>query len=198
MINNQKYKINTMAKDLNMKSKDLLDLFTKLGMTGRKHSSVVETEEFNVVMEALTSKKQIANFDDYLAGKVTIARKDDASAPKPEPAKQESAGSAQNAPAKQPAKKDAVRPANDRQQPPAPARKPAEMKKPDGTKKPSDNKPAQDAKNDPRGNQANRFGRFEKKPEISRQFKTWKNPPAGLPPWDGEWLFRFSPLQRAE
>ena len=86
MINNQKYKINTMAKDLNMKSKDLLDLFTKLGMTGRKHSSVVETEEFNVVMEALTSKKQVANFDDYLAGKVTIARKDDASAPKPEPA----------------------------------------------------------------------------------------------------------------
>ena len=169
MINNQKYKINTMAKDLNMKSKDLLDLFTKLGMTGRKHSSVVETEEFNVVMEALTSKKQVANFDDYLAGKVTIARKDDASAPKPEPAKQESAGSAQNAPAKQPAKKDAVRPANDRQQPPAPARKPAEMKKPDGTKKPSDNKPAQDAKNDPRGNQANRFGRFEKKPEFSRQ-----------------------------
>ena len=169
MINNQKYKINTMAKDLNMKSKDLLDLFTKLGMTGRKHSSVVETEEFNVVMEALTSKKQVANFDDYLAGKVTIARKDDASAPKPEPAKQESAGSAQNAPAKQPAKKDAVRPANDRQQPPAPARKPAEMKKPDGTKKPSDNKPAQDAKNDPRGNQASRFGRFEKKPEFSRQ-----------------------------
>ena len=169
MINNQKYKINTMAKDLNMKSKDLLDLFTKLGMTGRKHSSVVETEEFNVVMEALTSKKQVANFDDYLAGKVTIARKDDASAPKPEPAKQESAGSAQNAPAKQPAKKDAVRPANDRQQPPAPARKPAEMKKPDGAKKPSDNKPAQDAKNDPRGNQANRFGRFEKKPEFSRQ-----------------------------
>lgn len=43
------------------------------------------------------------------------------------------------------------------------------MKKPDGTKKPSDNKPAQDAKNDPRGNQANRFGRFEKKPEFSRQ-----------------------------
>ena len=169
MINNQKYKINTMAKDLNMKSKDLLDLFTKLGMTGRKHSSVVETEEFNVVMEALTSKKQVANFDDYLAGKVTITRKEDASAPKQEPAKQESANSAQNAPAKQPVKKDAVRPANDRQQPPAPARKPAEMKKPDGTKKPSDNKPAQDAKNEPRGNQANRFGRFEKKPEFSRQ-----------------------------
>ena len=28
MINNQKYKISTLAKDLNMKSKDLLDLLS--------------------------------------------------------------------------------------------------------------------------------------------------------------------------
>ena len=83
MINNQKYKINTMAKDLNMKSKDLLDLFTSLGMTNRKYSSVVENEEFNLVLEAITSKKQIANFDDYMNGKATIERKKD------EPAKAE-------------------------------------------------------------------------------------------------------------
>ncbi len=74
MINNQKYKISTLAKDLNMKSKDLLDLFIKLGMTDRKHSSVVEPEEFNVVLELLTAEKQISNFDDYMAGKVTIDR----------------------------------------------------------------------------------------------------------------------------
>ena len=74
MINNQKYKISTLAKDLNMKSKDLLDLFIKLGMTDRKHSSVVEPEEFNVVLELMTAEKQISNFDDYMAGKVTIDR----------------------------------------------------------------------------------------------------------------------------
>ena len=169
MINNQKYKINTLAKDLNMKSKDLLDLFTKLGMTDRKHSSVVETEEFNVIMEALTAKKQVANFDDYLAGKVTITQKKEAPAPKPEPAKQENAKPAQNAPAKQSEKKDAVKPANDKPQSPAPAKKPEETKKPDSAKKQPDNKPAQDVKNDSRGNQANKFGRFEKKPEFNRQ-----------------------------
>lgn len=110
MINNQKYKINTMAKDLNMKSKDLLDLFTKLGMTGRKHSSVVETEEFNVVMEALTSKKQVANFDDYLAGKVTIARKDDASAQSRSRQSRKAQAPRRTLPANSPRRKDAVRP----------------------------------------------------------------------------------------
>jgi len=74
MMNNQKYKISTLAKDLNIKSKDLLDLFTKLGMTDRKHSSVVETEEYNVIMNLLTGEKQIQNFDDYMAGKVTLER----------------------------------------------------------------------------------------------------------------------------
>ena len=74
MINNQKYKINTLAKDLNMKSKDLLDLFGKLGMTDRKHSSVVENEEFNLILNLLTFERQAENFDDYMTGKVTLER----------------------------------------------------------------------------------------------------------------------------
>ena len=74
MINNQKYKINTMAKDLNMKSKDLLDIFAKLGMTDRKHSSAVENEEFNIVIEAISLEKQVKNFDEYMGGVVTIKR----------------------------------------------------------------------------------------------------------------------------
>ncbi len=74
MISNQKNKISVLAKDLNMKSKDLIELFSKLGMADKKHSSVIEPEEFNIVMENLTSSKQIVNFDDYLNGKVTIER----------------------------------------------------------------------------------------------------------------------------
>ncbi len=74
MISNQKNKISILAKDLNMKSKDLIELFSKLGMADKKHSSVIEPEEFNIVMENLTSSKQIVNFDDYLNGKVTIER----------------------------------------------------------------------------------------------------------------------------
>ena len=74
MINNTKYKISTLAKDLNIKSKDLLDLVTSLGMADRKHSSVIESDEFNVILEVLTSKAQVANFDDYMSGKVTIEK----------------------------------------------------------------------------------------------------------------------------
>ncbi|MBO5040878.1 MAG: translation initiation factor IF-2 N-terminal domain-containing protein, partial [Clostridia bacterium] len=74
MINNTKYKISTLAKDLNIKSKDLLDLVTSLGMVDRKHSSVIESDEFNIILEALTSKAQVANFDDYMAGKATIVK----------------------------------------------------------------------------------------------------------------------------
>ncbi len=74
MINNTKYKISTLAKDLNIKSKDLLDLVTALGMLDRKHSSVIEADEFNLILEALTSKAQVSNFDDYMSGKVTIVK----------------------------------------------------------------------------------------------------------------------------
>ena len=74
MINNTKYKISTLAKDLNIKSKDLLDLVTSLGMTDRKHSSVIEADEFNVILEVLTSKAQVSNFDEYMSGKVTIVK----------------------------------------------------------------------------------------------------------------------------
>ena len=74
MINNQKYKINTLAKDLNMKNKDLLDLVVSLGMDDRKHSSVIEDNEFNIILDVLTEAKQLSNFDDYMAGKVKIER----------------------------------------------------------------------------------------------------------------------------
>ena len=74
MINNQKYKVSTLAKDLNMKNKDLLDLVISLGMEDRKHSSVIEDSEFNVILDVLTSDHQLANFDDYMAGKIKIER----------------------------------------------------------------------------------------------------------------------------
>ena len=74
MINNTKYKISTLAKDLNMKNKDLLDLVVSLGMVDRKHSSIIEADEFNVIFEVLTSKAQVSNFDDYMSGKVTIVK----------------------------------------------------------------------------------------------------------------------------
>ncbi len=72
MIENQKYKISSMAKDLNMKSKELIDLFAANGMEDRKHSSVITPEEFNIIMNVITEKKQVENFDDYMNGVAKI------------------------------------------------------------------------------------------------------------------------------
>ena len=62
MINNQKYKVSTLAKDLNMKNKDLLDLVISLGMTDRKHSSVIEEDEFNIILDVSDREKSDRKF----------------------------------------------------------------------------------------------------------------------------------------
>ncbi len=72
MVETKKYKISSFAKDLDMKSKDLLDLFAANGMPDRKHSSCVTPDEFNVIMNVITEGKQVVNFDDYLNGKAKI------------------------------------------------------------------------------------------------------------------------------
>ncbi len=69
---NAKYKINAMAKDLNLKSKDLVDILTEKGFTGRSHTGTVEPSDYNVIINELTSRKQITGIDDYLNGKKII------------------------------------------------------------------------------------------------------------------------------
>ena len=61
-----------MAKDLNLKSKDLVDMLTDKGFTGRTHMAVMEANDYNVLLNELTNAKQITSINDYLDGKVTI------------------------------------------------------------------------------------------------------------------------------
>jgi len=65
------YRINQIAKDLNIKSKDILEIFAGKG-GDKTHMAVLEPDEFEFLMMKLTEKKQISNIDDYLAGKVTL------------------------------------------------------------------------------------------------------------------------------
>jgi len=50
MLSNKKYRINNMAKDLNLKSKDLVDLLTDHGFIGRTHMAVMEPIDYTVVL----------------------------------------------------------------------------------------------------------------------------------------------------
>ena len=158
MINNQKYKISTMAKDLNMKSKDLLDIFTKLGMTERKHSSVVENEEFNIVMEVLSFEKQVKNFDDYMSGAVTIKRKPE---PKPE-VKEEPPVSKTGKTVEAP--KEEKKPESKK----AEAKDSSEKKKANETQ-PAKVKASDERRPDNRPAPKNPASRFEKKPDFNQQ-----------------------------
>ena len=69
------FKINQMAKDMGLKSKDLTDLMAEKGMTDTKAQKVLTPQEFNVLMQTLTEANQVDNIDDYMDGKTCIPSK---------------------------------------------------------------------------------------------------------------------------
>ena len=71
---NQKNKISSIATDLNMKNKDLVLLCEKLGMADKKHSSLLSSDEFSVLLNRITLDNQIVNFDEYTSGKARLVR----------------------------------------------------------------------------------------------------------------------------
>ena len=99
------FKINKLAKDLGLKSKDLCDLLAKHGkeVTVQK---ALEPAEFDVLFDTLTGQHQIRDIGDYLDGKSCIPSKK-----KPAKKKEEAAAKAAPAPAKEPPKQEAAKPA---------------------------------------------------------------------------------------
>ena len=66
------FKINTLAKDLGLKSKELTELLAARGVEGKSTQSALEPREFDLVFEALTRAAQVTNIDDYLFGDTYI------------------------------------------------------------------------------------------------------------------------------
>ena len=103
MLSNIKYRVNTLAKDLSMRTKDLLDFMEKCGMEGKTSSAVITPEELAIILDRLTNKNQTKNMAAYVAGKTVMPQK----APKaPKPAGENGAKPAGNGAGKQGAKKD--------------------------------------------------------------------------------------------
>lgn len=91
-INQVKYKISTLAKELELKNKELLDIITKAGVEAKTQSGSLDEAEFNIVMEALTGAHQIDNIDDYMNKTIII------DLPKPEPVVKEEKKAEEKAP----------------------------------------------------------------------------------------------------
>ncbi len=187
MINNQKYKINTMAKDLDMKSKDLIDLFAKLGMPERKHSSVVEVEEFNLVMNSLTTAKQVENFDDYMSGKVTLKKKAEPKKEAEVSAKADAAPAPEVKPQEKTDQKPETKPVPKAEEKKIPA---APVKKQEKTE--AEAKPAKNVQRlpDTRGASKN-VNRFDKKPEFNQTKDSKKQKDIKKPVQQNEPAFRI-------
>ena len=64
-------KMKQMSEDFGMKTKDIITAFQEVSIE-KTTSASVDTEEFEIFVDALTRKHQIENIDDYLSGKATI------------------------------------------------------------------------------------------------------------------------------
>ncbi len=61
----EKYRVHEVAKDLNVPSKEVIDLLGKNFDTPKKHMTALTEKELDVVLEHYTQQKQVENFDEY-------------------------------------------------------------------------------------------------------------------------------------
>ena len=74
MATNPQFKINQLAKDLGIKSKDILDTLADKGINAKTQASL-EGREFDIFMESLTKQNQIKDIDSYIFGDTYIPSK---------------------------------------------------------------------------------------------------------------------------
>ncbi len=69
-------KITQLSKDFNLKSKDILDIFSNNVGIEKKSGATIDNEEFELFMHKITASHQIKNIENYLNGntKITIKR----------------------------------------------------------------------------------------------------------------------------
>ena len=58
-----KYRVHEVAKDLDIPSKQVVDLLAKYFDTPKKHMTALTEEELNVVFETVTQDHQVDSFD---------------------------------------------------------------------------------------------------------------------------------------
>ena len=72
---NPQFKINQMAKDMGLKSKELTDLLTAKGISDVKNQKSLTEHEFSVLFATLTEANQVDNIYDYMDGITCIPSK---------------------------------------------------------------------------------------------------------------------------
>lgn len=72
MSSNTKYRVNNLAKDLDMKAKNLVDFCTKCGLEGKTATALVQPEEIALILDRLSAENQITDMTSYISGKTFV------------------------------------------------------------------------------------------------------------------------------
>ncbi len=111
---NQQFKITKLAKDLGLKSKDLVELLAQNGIEAKTTQRSLEPVEFDILFEHLTLSHQISDIGGYLDGVTHIPSKIKKPAPAEKAAKAETKAEepvkVTEAPAEKPAKPEVTPP----------------------------------------------------------------------------------------
>lgn len=83
-----KYRVNEVAKDLNVTTKEVVSVLNKYTGTQKKAQTALSEEELDIVFEHFTQKSKTENFDAYYAS----AKKEDSTAAEPKPAEKKPVG----------------------------------------------------------------------------------------------------------
>ena len=172
MIENIKYKVADVAKDLKLPVKDIVDTLSEK-FPAKKAQTVLTEQELNYVFEHYTKEKEVTSFAPYFA----MANQPKEEPKNPEPKKEEAkeakeekkaAPKAEKKPAEKPAPKAEQKPAER----PAPKaeQKPAEKPAPKAEQKPAE-KPVhkQERSDRPQNDNRQQGNRFGDKPQGDRQ-----------------------------
>ena len=74
------FKVSQLAKDLQIKNKDMLTKLESTGVSVKSYMATLEPDDFNLFFDELTRESQIKDLDGYLKGKTKITRKPKAEA----------------------------------------------------------------------------------------------------------------------
>ena len=153
-----KYKVHEVAKDFGLGSKDIIGMLDKYIPKERKHSTVLEDAELDLIFETLTTENEVESFDAYFAAgeKKKAEKKLEPQVEEPKETKAEDKEEKKEKETAKPVekvekpndekKKADAKPASQK------ATKPARDKKPEPQKKPEEPKSDKQKKNEDRRN----------------------------------------------
>ena len=75
MANNLQLKVSQIAKDMNIKNKDFMDVLVSKGISVKSPQTMLEPGQFEILFETLTRENQIDDIDKYMSGETYIPAK---------------------------------------------------------------------------------------------------------------------------